>query len=174
MMDQPDRPDRNEFLQAFLGKKHVHPDRLSKYTLHADKWDLADVKRLIEEFQEFAVSQDDLVKVTETGDYFFHDAWFSLFKANPELKNRKEVRPTYQINHMVSEEAMGLTEYMELRDMCVGDEIGAALACVSMEPTYEELFDKKNEQMKAAQEAAQQLEGIMCQLAGMAGEAEDI
>ncbi len=157
----------DQFLNRGMGPRPVPK---SKHTVEHDKFDAEDYAGLLEEMREFSVAEDKLSDFVETGGSAYADAFYSLVKANPRLKPTKDIRPSHLVNRAVMGEAFNLTEHERLRTYTVGDEIGAALADVNMEPTFEMLFDKLNQESKMAQELQEHLD----QLAGLEQEAADL
>lgn len=159
------------FLDEFLGREGVPtPDAKTKNTVRHDKWDREDYNRLIAEMDELGASEDRLTDVVDTGASMMADTYFSLVKSVPELRGADEVRPSYMINRAVMGEAMDLKEHEELRMYSVNDEIQAGLACVSMEPELEIIYDKLQQEQKLAKEIEDQLQ----QMSGMRQEERDL
>lgn len=89
------------------------------------------------------------------------DCFYAMMKAVPSLKESNEVRTDHLINKFVMDEAMGLSEYDELREFSVGDIVSSGLGCRDMEPELEEIFDRT----KTAQK---ELDKLYDQMASMA------
>ena len=163
---------RNSFLDEYLGDKSatLPVDRASKNTVLHDKWDREDYNRLLDEMDELGASEGRLTDVVETGSSMMADTFFSLVKSVPALRPDKDVRPSYLLNRAVMGEAMDLKEHEELRLYSVNDEIAAGLACVTMEPELEVIYDKLKQEQKLAQELEQQL----MEMAGLQQEDADL
>ena len=161
-----------DFLRDFLGEKPAESgiDATTKNTVRHDKWDREDYNRLLAEMAELGASEDRLTDVVETGSSMMADTYFSLVKSVPKVKPEQEVRPSYLINRAVMGEAMDLKEHEALRMYSVNDEVAAGLACVTMEPELEVIYDKLKQEQKLAQELEQQLQ----QMAGMQQEDADL
>ena len=159
------------FLNEFLEKdSKPRVDKATKNTVRHDKWDREDYDRLLAEMDELGASEDRLTDVVETGSSMMADTYFSLVKSVPELRDQTEVRPSYLINLAVMGEAMELKEHEELRMYSVNDEIQAGLACVSMEPELEIIYDKLQQEQKLAKDIEDQLQ----QMGGMQQEDRDL
>lgn len=114
-----DKRERQNFLDAFIKAKAPAPTKQGKSVVKHDKWDQEDAERLLEEMREFAAAEDRLSDFVETGSSAFMDMYYAMVKADPQLTNRKLVRPSYLVNHKVMDEAMKLREYDEMRLYCV-------------------------------------------------------
>lgn len=151
--------DGSRFLQDWM-KKGQSPQHLAKNAIVHDKWDDQDYHRLLKEMVELHASEDRITDQITTGAPLFADGYFSLSKADPHLEKAGDVRPSHLINRAVMEEAMKLHEWDELRSYCAGDEIGAALADVAMEPDFETLYDRLQQEQKLAQELAKREDAL--------------
>lgn len=161
----------NDFLKDFLGGESTpRVDKTSKNTVRHDKWDREDYNRLLAEMQELGASEDRLTDFVDTGASMMADTYFSLVKSVPALRPDGEIRPSYLINRAVMGEAMDLKEHEELRLYSVNDEVAAGLACVTMEPELEEIYDKLKQEQKLAKELEEQLQ----QMAGLQSESADV
>jgi uncharacterized protein with von Willebrand factor type A (vWA) domain len=158
------------FLDEYFGhdgrSRKVLPE--GKYAVKRDQFDQEDYNAIVQELKELALAERDLANVAETGAPAIGDTFSALLKANPKLKDPNNMRPSYLVNHVVMEEAMGLNEYEELRVHTTGDVVQAAMGCVAMEPTLEVLFDK----VKEEQELANELEQQMAQMEGLSDDLE--
>lgn len=154
-----------KFLDEFLGDPGNEPTPGHKQTLHHDKWDMEDWQAILDEMRELSLADDALTAFTPTGHEAMGDTWFALVKANPKLRKAKDIRPSYLVNRAVEAEVQDLKEYKELRTYAEGDIVAAGLACTSMEPDLEVLFDK----LKQESEQAEAIEGLL----GQQGQAED-
>lgn len=164
-----DKKERDNFLDSFIKSKGPKPTKQGKSVVKHDKWDEEDANRLLEEMREFAAAEDRLSDFVATGSNAFIDAFYALVKADPRLTEKKVVRPSYLVNHAVMDEAMKLKEFDEARLYTTGDEIGAAMADVAMEPELEILFDK----LQKENDLAQQLEEMIICYGGMQQEIRD-
>jgi uncharacterized protein with von Willebrand factor type A (vWA) domain len=154
-----------DFLGDWMGNPSKNnPLDLSKSAVQHDKWDKEQFDSIKEEMAELDAAEDRLTDVAEaTGGNLFADSYYSLVKADPKLEEPGEMRPSFLVNRTIMEEAMGLGEYNDLRNYCVGDEIGAALANIAMEPELEVIYDKLEQERKMAEELRkqeQELDGL--------------
>jgi uncharacterized protein with von Willebrand factor type A (vWA) domain len=155
--------EKGSFLNTFFSDKSnwKRANKLSKSVINHDKWDEEDFTKLLEEMREFSASEDRLTDFVETGGSAFGDTFYAFVKADPTLASPQGIRPSHLINRAVEQQMMDLKEYEELRSFTAGDQIGSALACITIEPDLEILFDKLKQEMKAAQQLEQQLEQYM-------------
>lgn len=161
----------SQFLENFLASDLRRPvESLGKHTVHNNKYDRADYDRILKEMKELSVSEDRLASVAETGSHMMTDAFLALFKANPDLIDDQDIRPSYLINKAVMGKAMDLTEYDELRDYSVSDAIATGLSCIAIEPELESIYDK----LKTEAERLKDLEKQMQQMQQWGAEAADI
>lgn len=150
------------FLNRFTKNRKSRRDPATKFTVAHDKWDRRTADQISEEVKDYKMAERELGRKVKTGHEAMIDTLFSLFKANPHLKDPKTVRPSYTINHRVVTEMMNLKEWDKCRDISIGDPIGAGLAAATMEPYLESIFDK----MQEAQKQADEMEALL-------GQAED-
>lgn len=146
------------YLDDFFKDKTVRANPESKYALETDKWDRKIAQDIYREIREYQVATKALGGIAQTGPEALRDALISLFKFKPELRNPKEVRPSFLINHRVESEMMKLKEYEKLHASTRGDSVSAGLAAVDIEPELEILFDKMNEERKTAQQLEEMLQ----------------
>lgn len=156
--------------EFFSGDKRFQVEELSKYSLHHDKFDTEEYEHLLAEMREFEAAQDRLTANVKTGAHAFGDTFFSTLKANPRLNPKNIVRPSFQVNRRVMDEAMQMKEWDQLRTFSVGDPVAAGLASIAMEPDLQILFDKLDQERKQAE----QLEQMMLQWSMMQGEAASL
>ena len=148
----------SDFLRNFFENKEVRRDPNAKYAIQNNKWDRDKASKIADEIREYRVASNALSAVADTGHEALRDALLALFKVRPELRDPKEIRPSFLINHRVESEMLELKEYEKLHAVTRGDDIAAGLACVDIEPELEILFDKLQEQQKAAAEMEQMLQ----------------
>lgn len=159
------------FLGEFFGNdpykvKKTTPQ--SKHVIKNDKWDREDYAAILDEMKELSVAEDKLTSAVDTGASAMADTFFSLIKANPKLKDTKDIRPSFMVNYAVMDEATKLKEYEELRIHSTNDIVASGLSCIAMEPELEILFDKLEEEQKLAKQLEQQAQAME----GMSGELE--
>lgn len=148
----------------------VDPDQLSEEVIKTDKWDRADLARMEAEASELAAAGMALADFAPTGGPLMADTFHSLHKAAPRLKDPKEIKPTYLINHAVMGEAQELTEHRSARSYTRGDDVTAALLAASLEPDLETLLDRE----QLLQREAEKLNETMSALAAARDEKVDI
>jgi len=135
------------------GKK----DKREKQSIKYDRWDLQTANQIRREVKDYLIAEQELANVVDTGIEAMNDTLFSLYKAKPELAEKRDLRPSHAVNRAVMEEMMNLPDYEKNRPISIGDPIGTGLACAAMEPHLEVLFDK----LSKAQEMAQQLDQMV-------------
>lgn len=164
--------DDAHFLTDWLGgNADRRLDKLARRVIHTDKYDEADYAAIYEEMTEFAASHDQLGSVSPTGGHLMGDAFMSFMKVKPEHRQPDEMRPTFLINHAVVGEMIGLNEWEKTRAMTRrGDDVGAAMAAISIEPELESLLDK----LRKEQELAERLEREMLEAEGLQVQIDDI
>lgn len=178
-------PKKNENESALDRLLAAHPTKrrkpkdpeiaLSRYSIDNDRWDVRDFHRMLEQVKELPASRQKLVDTIagEVGYDEAGDMYWMLWKADPRTVEDQEIRPTRRINKMVNEQAFDLLSYKELRRWTQGDDIASALAFEKIEPDLEVLYDRSQEQLKAAQDLLQAMQG-MAQAQADQKSAEDI
>lgn len=143
---------KDDFLSSYL-KKRKNPEKLSRFAVDSDKYDQESVQSLIKQIEDFNASRERLVE-SKAGDLGY-DVWQDLFlefwKVAPEILPPGKVRPSHLVNRVVVEEAAELNDFKELRQWTQGDDIGSALACNTIEPDIETLYDRLEEEIKQSQ-----------------------
>jgi uncharacterized protein with von Willebrand factor type A (vWA) domain len=151
----------SDYLNEFFRDRRISnpPDVETKFTIEHNKWDQRDYEQMLKEVKDFKVADRKLQRfVPATGAAAMADTYYSAAKADPRLKSLKAVRPSFAVNHAVMTEAQKLRQLDELRCFSVGDPIAAGMACATMEPEIEALFDKIKEEQKKANEIEQQMQ----------------
>ena len=138
----------------------VKPEDLSPHAVANDKWDREDLAAMKSEVAEFAAARDRLGRFAQTGDDAMEDMFFTLLKADPQLVDPSEIRPSNLVNRRIMEQAQELDECHRLRGYSVNDDVQAAMACTEMEPDLETLFDLTEQQRKEAQELQRKLAAL--------------
>lgn len=152
----------SHFMDKWL-KKAPRPEQLSRFTVDYDKYDREDVQRLLKEMPDFDSSREKLAD-SKAGDLAYdvaQDLYLSFVKVQPELLPPEDIRPSHQVNRMVTEEAQDLPDHKELRVWTSGDDIGSALAFVTIEPDVETLYDRLDEAIKQGNEMDQLAQQLM-------------
>ena len=157
------------YLDDFFSKKETRKDPDSRYALKSDKWDRRKAKEIDAELKEYQLASGELYKHAPTGHEAMRDTLMALFKVQPELRDPKEIRPSFLINHRVEEELFNLKEYERLHGSTRGDAIAAGLAAVDLEPDLEIIFDK----LQSQQKQANQMEQMLQDAEGAADDLED-
>lgn len=132
-------------------------DKLSEHSVVNDRWDAEDLSKVRNSVKPFEGARDKLGEFAKTGDKAMDDMFFSLLQVDPTLEDPNKMRPTIRVNRMIMEQAWDLDEMDRLRRYTIGDDVQAAMSAVTMEPDLETLFDKTEQQRKAAQELEDQI-----------------
>lgn len=146
--------------------------RLSRFTVGNDRYDREDFKKIMKEMRAFKDYRDKLAD-SLAGDLAYdvwQDAFLSMHKVDPKLLSPEKIRPGHRVSRRVVEEMFDLPDHKDLRIWTAGDAVGAAVACNTMEPDMETLFDK----LKTEQDMAQQLQELMQQLVDAEQEQRDL
>ena len=109
------------YMDDFFKDKQVAKDPDSKYALESDKWDRKKATSIEKELKEYRLAAKELQKHTATGHEAVRDALMALFKVVPQLRDPKEVRPSFLVNHRVEQEMMELKEYQQLHEATRGE-----------------------------------------------------
>lgn len=166
-------PKDKNFMRDWMNPRKTRDlNKLSRFTIDNDRYDREAVQKLLAEMKEFNAYREKLSE-SKAGDLAYdvwQDLWLSLWKVDPEDIPDKDIRPDHLINKVVMDEAEHLSDHAELRRWCMGDDIGTAMACNTLEPDVETIYDKLEEEIKKAQ----QLQQMMQQLQGMEQEERDL
>lgn len=154
-----------DFMRDFLGgskSRKFNPNKMSRFAVDNDKYDREDVQRLLKEMPDFDSFREKLAD-SKAGDLAYdvwQDLYLSLWKVDPSYLPDGKIRPTHLVNKVVMEEAEKLPDHKELRRWTMGDDVGTALACNTLEPDMEALYDRLEEETKKAQQLMQQLQQL--------------
>jgi uncharacterized protein with von Willebrand factor type A (vWA) domain len=153
-----------------LTKGSKKKDSRTKQAIKYDRWDLQVAQQIRREVKDYVLAEQDLSKATPTGIEAMNDTLFSLYKARPELVDSEKMRPSHTVNRAVMDELLKLPDYEKNRPVSVGDPIGTGLACASIEPHLEVLFDK----LEQAQQMAQKLDELISEYEALETSADDL
>lgn len=162
----------NDFINKWMGKGHkVDWRKLSRRTIHADRWDLQDLDATFKIMPDFGKARDRLADTVSTAQGATDDTFFSFYLDDPESLPAGAIRPDYMINSIVRDELRAIPDWSELRALgTVGDDVSSALAFITMREDLETLFDK----VKTEQEQAEKLAEKMQELQRQESEARDV
>lgn len=133
-------------------------------TTHAvvsDTWDRADLKRALKEVRPLARARRKLTDQHWTGSEAVDDTFFLLYKADPHLVPRSQMRASHLVNHQVLGELLTTTAARRLREYTVGDFVAASTAAVEIARNLEAIFDR----LSLALAAAERLQVVLGALA---------
>ena len=116
-----------------------------KQVIKNDRFDLSAYKGIREQSEEL----DDLAKSYHVDkpswEDVVQDEFLALFKAKPDQRDAKEIRPTHKINHAALSRATETREWDELLTYTQLDEWMAASAAVDFGLKLKEIWDEEEE-----------------------------
>lgn len=149
----------------------IYADRFDR-RVYADLTAKASVVRQLEE-----KGKKDVVVFPQ----FLLDLWAALYKADPILKRKEDVRPVERMNRVVAEKLLATQQYEELREYTTLDEFATTVALPILGEAALEILLKKAPQLKKLQQEQEQndQQGQEAQqsaqaAAGAQGEADDL
>lgn len=150
-----------DFLSPEFLTSGIDPRKLSAFvTANVSKWNREDWERMLEELAPLVAATDSLTEVTKTGQPFMADAFWSFFKAVTDLHGPNAVRPDHLINLLIRQEMEELSEWAQLRRYTQGDDVASAMACVTIEPDVETLFDRQQKRQEELDELLKQMQAF--------------
>lgn len=157
---------RNNALDKLLGEHRKAPvdlEKKSRYSVKADRWDMAAFERILASQSELATARQKLATniAGEMGLDEGADAFWLLAKVYPTLADDPDIRPSRLLNKRVNEELVNLTEYKSVRRWTEGDPIASALAFEKLEPYIEPLYDKLQKEKEKQDEYEEKLKQAM-------------
>lgn len=153
------------FLDEWRRHGGQRPDKLGRFTIDADKWDVKHFEQMLEEMRKFDQERFALCENVPTGNGLWADAFNAFNKVDPQLVPPGKVEPRYLINRQVIQEAMQLPEFERLNNWTEGDPVTSAGACISMRPDFEELYDRTRTANEKAEELQEQMQELAKQQA---------
>lgn len=142
----------------------------SKQVVQNDRWDREDLKQGYSEMPLLSSARRDLSEFAATGEEAIADAFWALFRVEPELLHPAEIQPSHLVNREIISQLLDLPETERLRRYSVGDTFQSALSAATMEPDLETLFDRT----RGAQQKAQELQEAMEQQEAAAQQQESV
>lgn len=130
------------------------------YSISADRWDFRVSDKAFDRVLSLKQAYKRMAKDHSTGAEVMRDLFHSLIKSKPELEPQENLNPKYWVNRKIMESAMELDEFQSLRGIGSNDPVGASIACTTLEPDLQVLFDKLKEAEKKAEELAKMMEEI--------------
>lgn len=94
------------------------------------------------------------------------DVYLALYKARPEVRKDKDMKPTHKLNHATFQRANDTREWPELRTWTELDRWASAMATAEFAAKLGDLFDELKELQEAkkkAQEEAQKIQDMLGQ-----------
>lgn len=136
-------------------KLRQYVDR-AELTIHHDRFDSSAFRDVRKESQELRkVSDIGKETIHDSFDKLLEDAYYSLFKVDPQQYGVNEILDSSLLNHAIMEKGMDLQEWEQLRSYTTLDEWSAAMATISFSEQLEELAKDLKEQFDQASDLAQ-------------------
>lgn len=142
-------------------KKTPDVSKMDPHAVDADRWDHEDLNKMLKDMGALHASRQRLGEFADTGAEALDDAFWAMLKAEPEIKDSRDVRPSHLVNRQIVEEMLNLPETERLRRYSVNDDVQAAMSAAIIEPDLETLFDRTAK----AREKAQELQDALVNLA---------
>lgn len=162
-----------EKAQSFLGKEHVP---VETQAIGADRFDRAYWDDIVHNVPGIQHMIDDIGQHHDYVGEFVEDLFHAAYKADPQLNDESDMKPTHVPNRSMIGELSESQQFQALRAQTKGDEYGAAMAVLSMEPAVretqkamQEAKERAEEAQKAAEEAAQQQQDAQQACQGVPG-----
>lgn len=146
----------------------------SNYSISADRWDFRVSDKAFDRVLALKQAYKRMASDHPTGAEVMRDLFHSLVKSKPELEPQENLDPRYWVNRKIMESAMELDEFQSLRGIGTNDPVGASIACTTLEPDLQVLFDKLKEAEKKAEELAKAMEELEAEEGDPSEEAQDI
>lgn len=150
--------------KSFLGADH---EAVQTHAIETDRFDEAywkDVKHNVPGIGEII---DNLGIKYDHVDEFVEDLFQSAYKADPVIRDDRDMKPSHLPNRTMVEELTSSQQFQSLKTQTTGDEYSSAFALLSMETAIREaehaMVEAKKaaeEAQKAADEAGQQQQGV--------------
>jgi len=154
--------DIRGFVDDFLADhKAAEAQRKERNTIEHDRFDHHDFNSINNELGLMSTRTQDLARITgdPIAQHAASDSFYTFYKSEPELADKKSIRPSHLVTQFVMEEAMGLPDYDRLRMSSSMDLINSGLAYTEVEPKLEIIYDKLQEAVKASQELESMMAG---------------
>lgn len=128
--------------------------------VHMDRFDrkmFREMRKKAEDLQELATKR---YGTDPSWMELIQDEFLALFKADPELRKKDEMKPTHQINHAVMNKATQQRDWQELRTYTKLDDWVSAMAAVNFGRRIEEMFEEQQELQEAQDQMNQANEDV--------------
>jgi uncharacterized protein with von Willebrand factor type A (vWA) domain len=132
-------------------------------------------------YDEILHQANDLLNVVHgrapdypTWEHLIQDAYLSLWKARPDLRDQTEMRPSHVINWMTMDKVMGAGVYEELRTWTRLDDWAAAMGTVSLALKLAEYFDEQQDLIDKLKDVLKQEQQILTVMQQAEQDAEDM
>lgn len=138
-----------------------HPDQLEVRSLIFDKWDDFDYETTVDDIIALGERRWAFSDVIPTGDPLFADAFISLLRSMPKLREKNDIRPSHIVNHWLMNVAMMLPDWEMLRnESTVGDPYAAATGVIPISRAIEAIYQC----LGIIPQALAELDARMCEL----------
>lgn len=147
----------------FLGSKRDNLERLSRYSVRNDRWDLKTFEQLLAQQPSVSATRKKLADniAGEMGYDEIADLIWLMLKVTPEMADKPDVRPSRHVNHRVNEEVIRLPSLANLRRFTLGDPIATVQAVEEIEPEVETVYDRLREAIKRQEQYEQALRDLL-------------
>lgn len=161
---------QDDFIKKWLDLPNRDPDVLSEHTIENDHWDRRYVDQMLETIDDFLINHEAFDKKIETGSPMWYDLYWLLYKYEPQSLPSGQMKPSHLLNFLVGEELISMQDYRKLKFFSEGNDMAAAMACIDMRETLEQLFDKLKQLRDKLKDVMEQ----MRQLGAMDQEQHDL
>jgi uncharacterized protein with von Willebrand factor type A (vWA) domain len=131
------------------------PKPTQEYVVDHDRFDKAYYDDVVHKVPGMNTLITDLSRKHDYVEPFMQDFFMSLLKADPQLHDEREMKPTHVPNRTMIKELTETTQFRQLRANTRGDEYGSAMALLGMESALRQAQDAMVEAKKRAEEAQQ-------------------
>lgn len=150
--------------QSLLGIEHVPT---AEQAVIADRFDHAYYEDMLAGAPSLNKLIDGLGKEHDYVAPFIEDVFQAAYKADPQVREVQDMKPSHLPNRTMLQELQESQQFQSMRATTRGDEYGATMAVLAMEPAIVEVqthMKEARKKAKEAQEAAEQAQQAQQQL----------
>lgn len=129
-------------------------------SVKADRFDRSHYSGVAEQAHTLQDIADERFEDDPSWPDLIQDEYLALYKAKPEHRNLREMRPTHKVNQAAMNKAVTSKEWAELRTYTELDQWASAMAAVEFATRLGELFDEMKDLQKAQEEMQDQQESL--------------
>jgi uncharacterized protein with von Willebrand factor type A (vWA) domain len=144
--------------------------------IKADRYDRRFYKGMTDKAPELKDTANKRFVDDPTWAELIQDEFLGLFKADPDFRKDKDMKPTHLLNHAALSKAKDLKDWEQLRTYTTVDEWAATMATVEFALKLGEIFDELKELMEAQkkmQDEDQKIRDLIEQLNEMGPDGEE-